>query len=420
VTAAPAGESAARRIARNAASILIGDAAGELLIGYSIALAAVSLGPRGFGTLSEAQAFMDPFEAAAAFGLGNVALRFAASRGDCDGTLRGTVFGIRLASALVGVAFGLVVALLTGRGELWPLLVTIAVGMLLTPVNMVSLLPFQWRQSVHRRIAVPFFVGAVRLGGAYAAYWFLRSPLGFQLAWLAAAVASVIINLWWVRRVYPDVLRFDRELAKTMFSIGWPAGVLEFVVILYLRASYFFLHANGAHEQGEFAAADRMIRPILAIAGAVVVSSMPTIAVMAVKQDFATLRASYRQSLIGIALGVTPILAALWFLAAWLLNRFAPVYVGSIWPFRVLAVGAFFMSLNMMSTTFIMALGRFRIIMTIALVNLFTYLLLATRLVPAYGALGAAASTTVMESINAVIQALVVFYLLRRLEPASS
>src|ERR1041385_7602956 len=41
---APA-ESPARRIARNALSILLGDAAGEVLVGYAIVLAAVSLGP---------------------------------------------------------------------------------------------------------------------------------------------------------------------------------------------------------------------------------------------------------------------------------------------------------------------------------------------------------------------------------------
>jgi hypothetical protein len=113
---------AGRRIARNAASIVLGDAAGEIVGGYAIVLAATSLGPAGFGRLSEAQAFMEPFDALAALGLGSVALTMAARRGDCDGALRGTVWGIRSLSTIVAAIIGLSMALATGRGYLMPLL----------------------------------------------------------------------------------------------------------------------------------------------------------------------------------------------------------------------------------------------------------------------------------------------------------
>src|SRR5687768_5582065 len=69
------------RIARNAASILIRSAGGDLLASYAIALAAVSLGASGFGILSSAQAFMDPFQTLCGFGLGVVTVTIAARRG---------------------------------------------------------------------------------------------------------------------------------------------------------------------------------------------------------------------------------------------------------------------------------------------------------------------------------------------------
>src|SRR3954454_282626 len=98
----------ARKILRNAASILLGDAFGEAVTGYAIALAAVSLGPRLFGELSEAQAFADPFVALAAFGLTPVTVTLGARRGATDGTLRGTVDALRVMfsalSALVVMA----------------------------------------------------------------------------------------------------------------------------------------------------------------------------------------------------------------------------------------------------------------------------------------------------------------------------
>ena len=78
---------ATMRIARNAISMLAGDAGGEVLTTYAVALAALSLGPAGFGILSAGQAFMDPFEVLAGFGLGSIAVTFAARWRGCDGML---------------------------------------------------------------------------------------------------------------------------------------------------------------------------------------------------------------------------------------------------------------------------------------------------------------------------------------------
>src|SRR5512138_2211630 len=88
--------SAGRRILRNAASLLFSGAAGEVLTTYAVGLAAITLGPAGFGRLAEAQAFVDPFDALAGFGLIQVSITLAASRG-CDSTLRSTVLVLRLA-----------------------------------------------------------------------------------------------------------------------------------------------------------------------------------------------------------------------------------------------------------------------------------------------------------------------------------
>lgn len=407
------------RVLRNIASILLGDAAGDVLVGYAIALAAVSLGPQGFGTFSEARAFMDLFEAASVLGLADVALRCSATRGGCDGTLRGTVLGIRMSAATAAAAIGIVVAFLTRRGDLWPLLLANAATMLLEPMNMVALLPFQWHQTVHRRIAVPLLIGAVRLGGTYAAVWCLPQPLGFQLAAAVAAAAAVVLNSWWARRLYPEALRFDRALAWQLLRVGWPLGVFGFIVIVYGRAGYFLLRSCGAYEQGQYAAADGLARPILAVAGAIFVSMMPTVSAMAVRSDWAGLRALYRRTLLGIVAALAPILALAWFFSAWLLHRFAPAFAAAIWPFRVLAVGTCFIFINIVGALFFTALGKFRTMVVIALVDLAVYLLLSSRLIPAYGALGAAMTTTLMEGINLVVDLVIITRLLTRAPSAA-
>src|SRR5207237_8064728 len=109
---------ATMRIARNAISMLASDAGGEVLASYAVALAALSLGPAGFGVLSAGQAFMDPFDALAGFGLSQIAITFAARRGGCDGALRGTLLAIRTGFGIVAASAAILAALASGRREL--------------------------------------------------------------------------------------------------------------------------------------------------------------------------------------------------------------------------------------------------------------------------------------------------------------
>jgi O-antigen/teichoic acid export membrane protein len=385
-----------------------------VLVVYALGLAALSLGPVGFGRLAEAQAFMDPFDILGGLGLGNVAMVVAASRGGVDGRLRGTIWGLRTASAAMTACLGLGVAYLTGRTDVFRLLVAVSVGMVIVPVSFVSILPFRYEQALHRRMVVPFLVSVVRLGGACLAYWFMREPLGFQLAVLGATVAAAIFDFRWARRFYPERPHFDWSLARRLLAMGWPAAVFEVAVAVYSRASYFLLRGSGAVAQGEYAAADRLVRPLLSVATALYVSALPAIAALAATGALERLRVAYRQAMARVFAFALPVAVPLWFLAAFVLRELAPAYAGSVWPYRMLLVGSFFTFLSMLSTAFILALGKFRAIMIIVLVDLGVYLSLALHFIPKYGSFGAALSTTTMEALNTCMQTALVFYLLRR------
>ena len=105
--------SVGKRILRNASSILVGNAAGEILSTFAIGLAALSLGPTGFGELAEAQAFIDPFETLAGFGLIQVSITLAAARGGCDAAMRTTIMVLRLGFAAMAIAVAFGVAVIT-------------------------------------------------------------------------------------------------------------------------------------------------------------------------------------------------------------------------------------------------------------------------------------------------------------------
>lgn len=405
--------SAFRKILRNAGSILLGDAAGQVLIGAAIALAAVRLGPTGFGVMSEAQAFVEPFDAVAVFGLQQVAITIAAQRGGADGTLRGTVLGLQMILAVFAVVAAIGIALVTGRGRLLPVIAVLCINTLFIPLTTISALAFQYDQAMHRLLAVPFVGSVMRFGGAITASRKLNVPIGHVLAYVAGNVTVSLLTFFSMKRFYPGKLHFDRALARQLVVIAWPAGVLEFVVMAYSRGSYFFLHSQGAHAQGEYAAADRLVRPVLSIAGALFMSSLPTVATLAVRRDFETLRRMYLKTMVRIVQGLVPLMFASWLLASYLLKKVAPEYAGATMPFRILSVGAVFMCVNQLSTTFVVALGKFRVIMIVALVNLVVYLGLAAVLVPRFAATGAATATSIMEAVNTVIQIVIVLALLR-------
>ncbi len=403
-----------RRILRNAGSILIGDAAAQVLVGAAIAIAAVRLGPAGFGTLSTAQAYVEPFTALAAFGLQQVAITQCATRGGCDGTLRGSVFGVQMSFAIVGIVASIVAAAATGRASLVPLIAVLGVGTLWLPMGTAAMLPFQFDQAMHRLLAIPFIASLVQFTITYWAMTRCNVPIGYQMATVAGTIATMALTFVAMRRFYPAPLRFDRALAKRLIVMAWPLATLDFVVMAYSRGSYFFLNAAGPLAQGEYAAADRLVKPVLHVAGALFMSSLPTVAVLAAERKFTALRGLYVKGIIRLLQALIPFVLVAWVLAGWLLRKFAPEYAGATTPFRVLSTGALFMFINQLSTIFIVALGKFRAIMAVAIVNLFVYLGLASVLVPRWGAVGAATATSVMEAVNTAMQVVLVLTLLRR------
>ncbi len=400
------------RILRNTASILVSDAMGEALTGYAIALSAYYLGPRAFGELAEAQAFLDPFEAVATFGLTPVTIMLAAQRGGCDGELRGTVSGLRVAFAVVSGLLTLVMAMATGRAELIPVLGVLAFGLVVTAYWNVQMLPFQYDQSMHRLLALPFVAAIVRVGTAWLAVLYLRDPVGFQLSGLAAGIATAVLFGWAGRRWYPAKLRFDRKLALRVLRISWPAAVEAVLMMAYLRGNYLFLHHADPLIKGEYAAADRLLRPLLGVAAALFVSSLPTVAILAEERDFKVLRRMFGKAVLRIAQVLTVLVAVAVPLSSLVLAKWAPAYAGAVGPFRILLVGSLFMFLNQLARTYIAGLGRYRTMMGLAFATLALYLVLAFVLIPRLGGVGAAWAVTLTEAASAGVLIALVFRIL--------
>ena len=320
-----------RRAVKNAASVIVGDAGGELITAYTLTFVALKLGPAGFGQLSEAQAFLEPFEVLALFGLTNVALTTAARRG-CDGTLRGTILGMQFAFGLVAAGIALSIAALTGRVSSMPVLLACVLGMMLNPFTQTAALPFQFERTMQRLLVVPFLASLGRLGATLAVSRRWSTPLGYQLAGVVGILVLALLLENRVRRHYPGRLVFDKVLARELLFAAWPAAVLALIVMTYGRASYLFLHGAGPAVQGQYAAADRLLRPLLHVAGVLVISSLPTVAILAARHEYAELIGMYRRGIRRVILFTTPLLVLVWLLAGWVIRRWAPRTSGRSGP----------------------------------------------------------------------------------------
>jgi O-antigen/teichoic acid export membrane protein len=406
-----------RRIARNAVSLLAGNAAGEALTGYALYLAATRLGPASFGQLSAAQAFMEPFDILANFGLIHIIMRFAAERKGADGTVRGTLLGVRLGLAVLAATIAPIVAHLFHRDELLPIIGLLCVNTLLSPFAHAALLPYDYEQTSHRRIYVPAVVSLVRVGTAIWASRALPTPVGFQLSGLTAGIFSIGLSIFIARRHYPATLEFDRDMAKRVLQLAWAAAVTDVIATIYLRGAYWVLHDQPV-EIGLYAAADRLVKPILTISATFVMSGLPTIARLVQAGDRRTLSIALTRVTTRTVLYSVPIVGASWLLAPLLLKWLVPAYAAAVWPFRLLSLSVVFVVITQLAYVFIMAMGRTRAIMVIACVNFVVYFGLAHALAPTYGARGAALATTVMEGINMALQVVAAFFFLRRLPQA--
>lgn len=401
-----------RRIVRNALSLLVGNAAGEALTGYAIYLAASRLGPTSFGRLSAAQAFIEPFETFAAFGLGQVIMRFAAERKAADGTIRGTLLGIRVAFAVVACALVIIVAGATHRTDLLPILALLCVGTLTQPFAAAAGLPYDFEQAAHRRMYLPTIVASLRVGTAIWAARAMPTPVGFQLSASVAGLLSVALAVLLSRRHFPTVYVFDRELAKRLLRLGWAAAVTDVVAMTYLRGAYLVLH-DQPHELGMYAAADRLVRPILTVSALFVVSSVPTIARMVQERRSEALRSVLGTAMTRTVLYSLPAVALAWLLAPYILRWLAPAYADAVWSFRLLSLSVLFIVVTQIAYVFLITMGRTRAIMAVACGNFVIYFALARWLAPRHGAPGAAFATTTMEAINMLLQIALAFYFLR-------
>lgn len=402
-----------KRVWRNAAGLVLGGGAADLLNVIVQAQIVIMLGPAGLGQLGQAQAVADVADGVGSMGMNAVGPVYGVRYEQRIGAFLGSMLALRsVASLLALVCVWAIAPLLESTGA-WVVRL-MALGLIAAPVATTTHVAFLLKQQNYLVAWVPGATALINI-----------ALLGLVIAFhptLTAVVAVVVIikyiNAAWffvlARRRYRFALRVDRGIMREMLLPGLKASWVEVVVISYMRASYFVLDGMGAAMLGFYSLADRITNPLLRIVGPLSGSALPVFAELAKAGSFAELASFYRRTLARLTILFAIMAGLVYGAAPWIIRRWLPDYEPAIDVMYVLMLGVGFMMFNQINVAGLNALGRFGTVAVVATVNLLVYALGAWLWIAPYKALGAAMATTVMEGCNMLMQLALLAYTFRQ------
>jgi O-antigen/teichoic acid export membrane protein len=353
------------------------------------------LGPESFGVLQFALAIMVYPTLLADLGLATVGLRDIASGRDARATV-GSVLGARL--ALVVLSLGLVVAVVllapldgTARG----VLLILAAGL---PA---SALQARWILQGSERYAA---VSAVEV-----------ATVGFQLAGSVllvhgpddvAAAAVALTAAAWAATLVSLVLVGERGRVRPWVGTAtwatiWravPLGAAAIAITIYYGLDTVLLGIfRGPTEVGYYAAAYRVILPILTLAGAVGTVALPRLASLQSRDAGEATRAA--GSLAGhMVLAAAPLAVGGALVASPVISLvYGAAYEAAVLPFSLLVWSVLTVFANAAFAFLLLARGRDRAYVTATVAGAAANLGLNLLVIPVAGMVGAAITTIVSE-----------------------
>jgi O-antigen/teichoic acid export membrane protein len=424
VPSAPASASAtgpgadSERILGNMAGILAARVGGQGLRLLAMLRMAAYLDAEGFGVLGFVVSSLEVFRFLVNFGLETVTVRALALGSPPPRTLMRHLLMVKAGMAVL--VFGLLVVLTMTvdalGGERRGLVLLLATGLLPQAWAATLTARFQAQHAMDR--LVPFTVGAgavqllavdlaARAGLGVGSFVAILTAVDYLTLGLTALAAR---SLPWPGSRTRDARREeatppDLHLMAALLRQAVPLAVLEILFIVYSRLGVFFLERQrGLMEVGQYFAALRLTEPLMAVGGALAVTLLPGMARLTAVRDVAGLSRRFRRASLLAAAASFSAAALLSLVAEPLLRFLHPEYLPAAPALRVLAFASAVMVQNQLSSSVMHAAGRYHVVTACSTVNLGVYLIAALILVPRLGTLGAALSTLVTESLNAMVQ----------------
>ncbi len=418
-------EALAQRIAGGASIAFIGGGIGN---GFSLGLQVLlgrMLGPRAYGLFFLGFSLLNTLQWVASLGLDWGVLRFCAQyrgirqEGYVKGTLFAAVVGSGISSVVIGVAwftlahrigvglfhdaaFGPVLRLFAVALPLYVLVRILAAFM--QALN--HLLPMAILQDVLPP-AIALVLGAILLaqGGGVQ---------GAVAAWIAALVATVLVGLRYVVRLFPDARSaLPLEYApRELLAYSTRLMLLGLAWQLFLRIDSLILgYFADPRTVGIYGAAATSALVLTTVAVAFSASMAPIMADLYHRRRIGDLRALYRTITRWNLILTAALVPAVFFLAGTVMRVFGKEFVGADPVLWLLALSWLFYFSKGPSSTLMDMTGwqTVNLINTIAACMLVG--ILSLWLIPAHGMMGAALAAMTIRLLLSIVEAIEIYVL---------
>jgi stage V sporulation protein B len=200
-------------------------------------------------------------------------------------------------------------------------------------------------------------------------------------------------------------IKYTKAKFKTfyeVFKFSIPTSISGLATVIFAFTDIFLIgKLMDTTAVGIYAAASPTARLTIAIGVAISATILPIVAEKRAQNNEEKIKHHTYQSLFYYILAAVPLMTVLYFAAPWILGTlFGPAYVAGTFAFRILIIGAFFISIHIVLSGSFQGIGwpsiPMYVIITAATVNLF----LNFRLIPLYGIEGAAIATTISSIIG--------------------
>ena len=404
----------------NTAFVFLGQASIAVTQAIVAVVLLAVLSKTDFGIFTAAIAWIDPFRAAAIFGLDSIGLRRAAAKPPDLMHVVGTLMTTRLLTGTLAFTAAVVMSFtVRASSESGSSIGAVAALVVLSSSLFYPVQVAYQARHLSKRIAwAPAVAGLVQLS-IIAALWQFRAPLIYFVGAtaIADAVGAMIVLALLRREVGYLPFAWDRALATSLVREAAPVGYMQFVVMLYKRFGYYFVEAyRGMAAVAGLGAATQIASPINAVASALAVSVNPFAASLTARRELDKLRAFFGTVLRKAIVVLVPISIVTALLADPVARALDPQYLDAAAAYRWLTFAVIWMFICQVSTAVLIGMGYARLMAIIVTIDLVAYTGLAYWLVPLYGPEGAAMATFFQEMLNAAMQVGGVFWVMRHEE----
>jgi O-antigen/teichoic acid export membrane protein len=217
-------------------------------------------------------------------------------------------------------------------------------------------------------------------------------PVSLALAYMIGSILSTAYIFWSIRKEFRGITwRFSKENFKIMYNFSWPIVIISLFGLLFSLDTVML-------GQMKSAAAQRLISFSSIVPGFIAASLFPILS----KYESDTERLGYifeKVIMVILAIGIPVTIGGIFFSKEIILLVLGTTYIAVVPVLSVLMVSILASFPNIILTNVIFSKNLQKIFITATAFGVLVNILLNLWLIPKYGAVGAALSTTIAELI---------------------